>query len=175
MGTESKILDLLAGIDFKVVDSNSSVEKFKEVATHNSRQYTRIEAMGEEHQKRIEDLICLVLSGKLDPMAMDRFGDTSDASLRKLLSDFFYIPEMTPEWEKIRKLALAALDDEAFTNDQIQSIAKLYDAVPEMMIDYLADSISRLKAVPMQEASSISKVLIHMIQERDHDNIVRNN
>jgi len=175
MEIQEKLSELLEGTSFRTYSNCKSGEQFIEIARHNEEQYARIEAKGEQYQERIQNFVCLLLSEKLNPLAMEKFGNTSDASLRKLLSELLYNPEMTSEWKKNHKLALAALSNEGFNKDQIKIIGELFDAIPGIIINFLADFINRLKAVPMQEVWSITKVLVQMIKEASYADTQRNN
>jgi len=68
MDVKQRLLDLLGETNFKILDSSASVEEFKEIARYNQEQYARIEAIGDRHQERILNLICLALAEKLHPL-----------------------------------------------------------------------------------------------------------
>lgn len=71
-----------------------------EIAKYNQTQHARIEAMGEQHQKRIEDYLCLVLAEKLQPILMRKFGNSSDTSFHQVLIEMFNLPEVKSDWEE---------------------------------------------------------------------------
>lgn len=165
MEKETKLLDLLGGINFKVIDSGASVAEFKETIQYNQTQYARIEAMGDQHRERILDLTCLILADKLQPLMISRFGDTSEYSLHCILKECFYAPEMKSEWEACKQTTLAALSYDGFDAKQMEIIGYIIDNLPEMIIDLLIWIVGRLKVIPMQEGTSLSKILAQMMKE----------
>ena len=170
METETKLLDLLGGINIKVIDSGASVAEFKETVQHNQTQYARIEAMGDQHRERILDLTCLILTDKLQPLMISRFGDTSEYSLHRILNECFYTPEIKTEWEACKQTALAALSGDGLDAKQMEIISYIIDNLPETIIGLIVWIVGRLKVVPMQEDENISKILVQMIKEGCHGN-----
>lgn len=165
MDTQAKLLDLFGGVKFKVIDSGASVEEFKEITQYNQGQYARIEAMGEQYEERILDLICLVIAEKLYPLVISRFGDTSEYSLHRILNECFYTPEMKSEWGACKQTALTALSGDGLDAKQIEIISNVIDNLPETIIDLLVWIAGRLKVIPMQEVTSVSKILVQMMKE----------
>ena len=165
METETKLLDLLGGINFKVIDIGASVAEFKETIQYNQIQYARMEAMGEQHQKRIEDYLCLVLAEKLQPILMRKFGNSSDTSFHQVLIEMFNLPEVKSDWEEKKQLALAALRSDGLNNQQIIIISNLMDELPGLIISFLIELAGRLKPIPMTIAPRVSSILARMMKE----------
>jgi len=170
MDAGTKLLDLLGGINFKVIDIRASGAEFKETAKYNQKQYARIEGRGDQYEERIIDLICLILAEKLQPLAVSRFGDTSDYSLSQLFREQFDTPKMKLEWEYCNGLALEAIHDEGLDSGQIEITGKIIDNLPERLIDLLVWIVGRLKVIPVQEANSLSMILTHMMEEASNAN-----
>ena len=139
--------------------------EFKETIQYNQEQYARIEAMGDQYWERILDLTCLILADKLQPLMISRFGDTSEYSLHRILNECFYTPEMKSEWGKCKQLALKTLSDDGLDAKQIELISYVMDNLPETIIGLLVWIVGRLKVVPMQEVTSVSKILAQMMKE----------
>jgi len=165
MDSKQRLLDLLGGTNFRFIDSGTSVQEFKETVQHNQTQYARIEAMGDQYQERILDLICLILAEKLQPLMISRFGDTSEHSLHRILNECFYTPEMKLEWEACKQTTLAALSYDGLDAKQMEIISYVIDNLPVTIIDLLVWIVGRLKVVPMQEVKSVSKILAQMMKE----------
>jgi hypothetical protein len=170
MEKEKKLLDLLDGINFKVINNKASPAEFKEKAMHNQVQYARIEARGDQYQERILDLICLVLADKLQPVMINRFGNTADYFLSRVFHEQFDTPEIQSEWRECRQLALKAISDEGLDANQMEIISKVIDNLPETIISCLVWFVGRLKVIPMQEVASISEILLRMVKEERHAN-----
>jgi len=141
------------------------VAEFKETIQYNQEQYARIEAMGEQHQKRIEDYLCLVLAEKLQPILMRKFGNSSDTSFHQVLIEMFDCPGMKSDWEAIKQLALAALRSDGLNNQQIIIISNLMDELPGLIISFLIELAGRLKPIPMTIAPRVSSILARMMKE----------
>jgi hypothetical protein len=162
-------LDLLEGTNFRFIDGSSSVQEFKEITQYNQKQYDRIEAKGDRYRERILDLMTLILSETLQPVVISRFGDASNHSLRSILNDCFYTYEMKSEWEACKRTALAALGEDGLNERQLEIVSQTIDYLPETMINLLVWIVGRLKVVPMQEATNISRVLAKMMKEAGYD------
>ena len=169
MDTKQKLLDFLGDTNFKFVNNGSSVEEFKDIVQYNQNQYDRIEAKGDHYRERILDLMTLILSETLQPVVLSRFGDTSNHSLRSILNDCFYTGEMKSEWEACKRTALAALGEDGLDERQLEIVSQTIDYLPETMINLLVWIVGRLKVVPMQEATNISRVLMKMMKEAGYD------
>ena len=165
METETKLLDLLGGINFRVIDSGASVAEFKKTIQYNQTQHARIEAMGDQYRERILDLTCLILADKLQPIVMSRFGDTSEYSLHCILNECFHTPEMKSEWEACKQTTLTAVSDDGLDAKQMEIISNVIDNLPETIISLLVWIVGRLKVIPVQEISSVSKILAQMMKE----------
>ena len=168
MDTKQKLLDLLGGTNFRLIDSGSSAEEFKEIIQYNQKQYDRLEVKGEQHQERILDLMCFILANKIQPMMISRFGNTSGYSLHRILHESFYAHELGSEWEEYKQTALQALGDDGLDERQLEIISKAIDTIPEVMISLLVCIVGRLKVVPMQEVGNISKILAKMMKEGEY-------
>ena len=116
------------------------------------------------------DLMCLVLSETLQPVVISRFGDASNHSLRSILNDCFYTREMKSEWETCKRTSLQALGEDGLDARQLKIISQAIDYLPDMMINLLVWIVGRLKVVPMQEATNISRVLAKMMKEGGYGN-----
>jgi hypothetical protein len=170
MDAGTKLLDLLGGINFKVIDIRASGAEFRETVRYNEKQYAKIEAMGDQYEERIIDLMCLILAEKLQPIMVSRFGDTSDYALSQLFREQFDTPRMKSEWEYCKGLALEAIRGEGLDSAQMEIVGKIIDNLPETLIDLLVWIVGRLKVIPVQEAGSLSKILVHMIEEGSNAN-----
>lgn len=168
MDTKQKLLGLLGGTNFRLIDGSSSVQEFKEIVQYNEKQYARIEAKGDQYQERILDLMSLILSEKLQPVMIGRFGNTSGYSLHRILNESFYAHGLESEWESCKRTALKALGEDGLDERQLEIISKAIDTIPEVMISLLVWIIGRLKVMPMQEVGNISRILSNMMKEGEY-------
>jgi hypothetical protein len=175
MNRERKFLELLGDVEFKPMPVEVTQVEFRRIAEVNLEQYTRLEAKGKHHLERVQDLVSLMLGEKLLPMCLDKFGDNSDYSLRRLLEGLFYSPEMESGWDKYEQMALESLGDSGFKCEQLTVIQELLHCLPSMIIDYMVEQVGRLKNVPMQEVPRISSLLAQMMKESGHGYSTGNN
>jgi hypothetical protein len=171
MDKKRRLFDLLGDINFKIIDNRASAAEFREKALYNQSQYAKIEARGDHYEERIIDLMSLILADKLQPVIINRFGNTSDYSLYLFFREQFTAPKMQVEWGKFKHLALEAISDEGLDDEQMEIVSRIIDGLPELLIDFLACLTGRLKVVPMQENTDVSMLLARMMMERnDADN-----
>ena len=140
MDKGKKLLELMAGANFRVHVDCSSPDQFLESGQRIEAEYAKIEALGEEHLNRIWCLTCLVLAEQLQPRALSKYGNTSDASLRRVLADEFLQPEDV-KWVEAACLAKEALRGQEFTDQQLEMIGQLFDSLPDVIIDFIVASI----------------------------------
>lgn len=130
MEVEKKLLELFGGTNFKIIDGNTSIREFKDKVRLNEELHARIEAMGEQHVERIQDLICFILAERLYPLAIKEFGDASKSSLSYFLKELLNTPQANSEWLKIKQLAMAVLENDNFNKRQLQLIDDLFNCIP---------------------------------------------
>jgi hypothetical protein len=170
-----RFLDLLGDINFKVIDNRSSAAEFSEKALYNQAQYAKIEARGDHFEERLIDLMSLILADRLQPVIINRFGDTSDYSLYQFFREQVASPKMQVEWGKFKRLALEAISDEGLDAEQIEIVSRIFDGLPELLIDSLACLVGRLKVVPIQENTDVSRLLARMMEEGNNADNTRCN
>jgi len=120
-------------------------------------------------------MISLVLSERLHPIALERFADTSETSIRRILDETASNPTAMSDWRKTRQLALLSLSADGFTEPQIAVFSKMLDSVIEMITDFIVQLAGRLKVIPMTELSGIARILALMMKEEGYADSIRNN
>lgn len=175
MDTEQRLLELFDGINFKIVNGDNSVEQFKKIARYNQEQYDLIEARGELYEERLLDMISLVLAEKLHPIAMDRYGDTGEISVRRIFDETTSNPTTMSDLRKVKQLALSTISADDFNESQVSLLSELLDLIPEMILDFIVQLAGRLEVIPMTELSGITRILTLMMQEEGYADNTRNN
>lgn len=175
MDTEQRLLELFDGINFKIINGDESVEQYGKIARHNMEQYDLIETRGEIYKEQLLDMISLFLAEKLQPIAVDKYGDTGETSVRRIFDETSSNPEAITEWEKTKQLALSAVSDYGFSESEIDLLSEFLDLIPGMILDLIIELTGRLKVVPMTELSGITRTLTLMMQEEEYADHIRNN
>ncbi len=165
MDSKQRLLELLGGTNFKFTDSNMSAKEFKDIVWYNREQFAKIEARGEDYQERILDLMYLVLTEELQPIMISRFGNASDRSLHRIFKETFNTPGIKSGWETCKQTALTALVYDGLDAKQLEVISCVIDNLPETIISLLIWIVGRLKVIPMQESTSLSRILTQMMKE----------
>ena len=143
MDKGKKLLELMASANLRVDVDCSSPGRFLESGQRIKAEYATIEALGEEHLNRIWCLTCLVLAEQLQPRALSKYGNTSDASLRRVLADEFLQPEDI-KWVEATRLAKEALRGQEFTDQQLKMIGQLFDNLPDVIIDFIVEGVRQM-------------------------------
>ena len=177
MNTCKKLLELMAGANFRIDVDYSSPERFLESGRRIEAEYAKIEDLGEEHQNRIWRLMCLVLSEQLQPRALSKYGNASDSSLRHVLADEFFKPDNGKHsWAETARLAREALRAQEFTEQQLEMIDLLFDSFPNVIIDVIVEGVRQMCLIPVSEGPDIAVILCEMLKEAGGDaDDIRNN
>ena len=120
-------------------------------------------------------MISLVLAEKLHPIAMDRYGDTGEISVRRIFNETTSNPTTMSDLRKIKQLALSTISADDFNESQVSLLSELLDLIPEMILDFIVQLAGRLEVIPMTELSGITRILTLMIQEEGYADNTRNN
>jgi hypothetical protein len=135
MDKRKKLLELMAGANFRLDVDYSSPERFLESGKRIEAEYAKTEDLGEEHLNRIWRLVCLVLAEQVQPCALSEYGNTSDSSLRQVLADDFFKPDNGKhDWVEAARLAKEALRAQEFTEQQLDMIGQLFENLPDLGI-----------------------------------------
>lgn len=175
MDAVERLMELVGDIEFKSIDGNCSVDELRENVRHNLDQYAKIEAKGEQFEERVQDQISLVLAEKLNPMVIDKVGDSSESSLHHVVTEFFQTPESIAAWEKTRSTIRESLKADGLDESQIEALSGMLDSVPGLVIDHIVELAGRLKVIPMEEVSNITRILASMMKEENYDDNPTNN
>ena len=177
MDKGKKLLELMAGANFRLDVDYSSPERFLESGKRIEAEYATIEDLGEEHLNRIWRLMCLVLAEQLQPRALSKYGNTSDSSLRQVLADEFFKPDNGKHgWVEAARLAKEALRAQEFTEQQLEMIGQLFDDLPIVMIDFIVEGVRQMCLIPVAEGPDIAGILCEMLKEAEgYADDIRNN
>lgn len=106
------------------------------------------------------------MAEQLQPRALSKYGNTSDASLRRVLADEFLQPE-DAKWVEAARLAKEALKGQEFTGQQLEMIGQLFDSLPDVMIDFIVEGVRQMCLVPLAEGPDIAGILYEMLKEAE--------
>lgn len=136
-----------------------SPEHLMAIGEHNLREYEKIEAMDEEHQERIRNIVLNLLAQVLQKKAMEQYGNTDDDSIRGILHDLCYQPDNKTYLDRLIETAKRGIADGDSTEEQLKMINKYFDALPIILEDTLARLLSHLRLFPCAEAPSIASAI----------------
>ena len=143
-----------------------SPEHFLAIGEHNIRQWERIEAMGEDHEERIRNILANILASRLQEEAIEKHGDTDSSSLRQVLHGWFDQSKDREFQEKLRQTTKKTLLGLDFTEEQCAAVlVHIYDKLPEMLMDGIEELVAPVHSLPRSEAQSMAMVLADMIKE----------
>lgn len=152
-----------------------SSEQLLEIGAHNLAEYEKIEAMPEERQRRIENLIWLILAEQIQVEALKKYGNSGDPSVRQFIENGFSKPEIELEWEKYKQLAKEGIGNEGLNDIQLGAVYHLLDLLPRLIIELIVEGVGRFRLLPRAEAPRIIAALVDMSKETEHADTCRHN
>ena len=153
-----------------------SPKHFLAIGEHNLREFEKVEAMDEECQERILNIISNMLASVLQKEAMEQYGNTNGESIKKVLYGWHNQPENQAYWGNILRCAEQSLADLNLTEEQSNGLSKLFDMLPATIIETLEELTSPLRLFPRAEAHSIAIGLSDMMMKEVGDaNSARDN
>lgn len=168
MDSAQKLLKLTDGITIMPIDGDSSPEEFRRAVQHNKEQLALLEAKGNEFLERALYLDSRFLAESLIPSALEKYGDSTEASLRKLLQEDYAERNVAAETSKFKQLALQELG-KGLDEKQLENVGMLIEALPVMMIDVIVELAGRLTWAPPDSYNDIAAVLTRMLKEDGKD------
>ncbi len=174
METEKRVQTLLSGIDFKIPDPNGTITEFMDIGHQNLEQYSLFTARGDWQEERFIDLVSLGLAEKLYPIATEKYGNTSRASLQHILIDSC-LPEAESEWRQLKDLATKALEQQGINATQMKTLIELFDILPQLLFELLVELAGRLMLIPVSEVMDVRKILAQLVMEAGHADNNRHN
>jgi len=163
----NRLQTLMGDIHFRYENHDfDSPENLMAIGEHNLREYGKIEAMGEEHKERIENLFANILASALQEEAIARYGNTEDSSIRQVLYGWFNRPEDREFDDKLRQTAKLALLGFNLTEEQCTAVlVDFYDKLPDMLIEFIEEITAPIYMLPRNEAQPIAMALADMMKE----------
>lgn len=165
-----KLLTLMGDVHFRsdFDEALDSPEHLMAIGEHNLREYEKIEAMDEQHQERIRNIVLNLLAQVLQKEAIQQYGNTDDDSIRGILRDWCYQPDNKTYLDRLIETAKQGIADCDFTEEQLKIINEYFDALPIIWVDALARLISHLRLFPRVEAPSIASAIAEMMKEANY-------
>ncbi len=172
-----RLQDLMGSVHFRsdFDEALYSPEHLMAIGEHNLREYEKIEAMDEERQERIWNLISTILAGGLQKEVIDKYGNDDTIAVRKFLEDLFKQPENKVYWDRLIQCINQALAVINLTEEQRQTVSKLLDLLPAAIIEGLVELTRPMHLIPYAEVQQIASVLADMLKENHHVDYLRVN
>jgi hypothetical protein len=161
---------LIGDINFTWDDhAIDSSDRFMAICKHNARQYQKFETTGEERQERIWDLYSNILAVVIQKLAMEKYGNTDEESIRKVLYTVYKETGSHEYWDRIMGVVKQHFLGFGLTEKQYQPIQEYLDTLPTAFIEVLADMIKPWRLLPAAETQSIALALTDLIEEVGYD------
>jgi len=142
-----------------------SPERLFAIAEHNRREYEKIEAMDEQQQERINNILLNMLAQLLQKESMEQYGNTDDGSIRRTIHDWYSQPEDKTYMDRLIETAKRGIAGLDFTEEQLKILMEYYDALPIIMEEFLVWAVSHVRLLHRAEAQSISMALADIMKE----------
>ena len=173
MDIEKRFLDIAKGVDFRYDDAVDSPEQLIKLGDHVLAQY---EALGEEGQSRILDLLSVFLADSLQSRALARYHNVSFDTIRQILLEDFTRSGADIVLRKNVELAKQGIADLGLDDYQVEQVNKYFDRMPDIVIESFALYASRFNLLPRENVAALNLVLREIFQEEvDHDKCKRHN
>ncbi len=170
MDNFDRLEKMLEGTDFRSFPDLKSEDPLKALEDHNQQQWDKL---GGERSERILSLIWAVAADELHPMAMERYGNTSDLAVRgvleQILNERLRELQSKPEWQEFMKDA-----QDCFVSEEGMTPSKAEQCIKFCFFDYpvdlFANGIQRWTMLPRALSNQTVDVLTKMFQEATHAN-----
>ncbi len=163
MESAEKLLKLMAGISFKDVDGKSSPEEFRAAVRHNREQLALLEARGDEFLERALFADSRFVAEILIPAALEKYGEATESSLRKLLQEDYAERHVAAETIKFKQMFLQEFG-QGLTHEQSENVGALIEALPVMLNEVLVDLAGRLTWATSESYNDIAEALTVMLK-----------
>ena len=143
-----------------------SPEQLIAIGEHNTGQWEKIEAMGEERYERIQNILSNMLASIIQKEAVDQYGNTDMSSIRQVLFDCFNRPEDQVFEDRLRQTAKLALLNFNLTEEQSEMVLKgMFDKLPQVIMEGIEQLVTPMRLLPRAEAQSIVMALVDVMKE----------
>jgi hypothetical protein len=152
----------------KVIDSQ---EHLMAMGSHNIKEFAKIEAMDEECQERIRNIVSNILASVLQKEAIEKYSNTDCSSIRQVLYSWFSRPEDCTFWDRLRHTAKLTLLGLNLTEEQSDAVMKgMFDKLPQAIMEVIEELTSPLRLLPRAEARSIATALSDVMKGERYAN-----
>ena len=161
-----RLKTLMGDLDFSWdAEALDSPERFMAYGKRISQELERLADMGPEKEERVNDLMRRLFALMLQSAAVEKFGDSSISSIRKLLEEVYDAPNVKDDIIRLRNTAEQAFRS-ILTQEQYETIMKrASDDFPASLVDWFTDFYGPYQNLPLAESASVSKVLSDMMKE----------
>jgi len=174
MDREARLMQLIDISHFIWEAECDSSDRLMEIGKHNLAEYERLEAINPDVPERIWSLVCSKMAEDLQSRVMEEYGEFSTACVREFLIENTG-EQSGPPFEKCIELAKQALANEGFDGYQLEQLYQLFDLLPSVVLNFIAEGAARYRLLPVAEVSQITGILCEMIREANDANIKRHN
>jgi hypothetical protein len=158
MDVRKRFLEILGNVDFRY---NAPVDTPEQLIRCGEYVTARYEALGEERQQRLYDLLCVVLSDVFQPRALARYHDAGFDSIRRALAEEI---QHKVAINKLRYVELlkGVIADSGLNDIQEERIGSLLDLIIDFLVRFIARMASRFVLLPRKNAATLALVLNDM-------------
>ncbi len=165
--TLERLQCLLGDVDFTWDErALDSPEIALEIGERYSREFERIEAMGDEKEERIINLMFSFFAVMLQMLAIRQYGNGGITAIGKVVAEIYNKPNVKAEISRLRNTLEKALLTSTLTKEQINLLMTgVIDEIPRLLVDWFTELYVPYRLLPLTEAQSIAATLFDMMKE----------
>ena len=126
----------------------------------------KVASKGELEEQRVFNEMSMVLAEGLQAPARERFGVADTNEIRQLLDEGWTASDKDG-WERQKLLVRTAASEIGLNQEQEGVFLELMGALPDILADLIAWHAARLKLIPVENLSEITRVLAEMFEEEE--------
>lgn len=165
MDSLDRLDKLLEGTNFMAFPDLKSPDPMKDLEAHNNKE---CEKLGEEKMDRFWGLVWAIAADKLQPLALEKYGNTSDSAVRnvlqELLTENMRTLESNSDWQHlIQNIKDHLMNEEQMAPDQVEQFISF--CLIDYHVDFYAEGVRRWEFLPRAFSNETVDILAKMFQE----------
>ncbi|NQT71236.1 MAG: hypothetical protein HQ553_00530 [Chloroflexi bacterium] len=165
MDNIDRLEKLLDGTNFMAFPDLNSLDPMKDFEDHNTGEW---EKLGNDKAERIRGLIWAIAADKLQPMAFEKWGNTSDSAVKDVLQETLNEKlgelERNTDWQHvIKNVKNYLMNEEQWTPEQVEQL--IHFCLIDYWVDFCADGVKSWELLPRANVWEIVDLLASLYRE----------
>jgi len=166
-----KLKQLLAGTNFTgITEPGGQMKGLLDVGRQNVAEAQRLKEFDPERLERIQNTFAELLSAYIQPLTINKFGNTRDSALYSIIAEHCIRREIGPEVEIMQRQFKQEMMSLGLNESQVDYIYKEYvkrvsDLFPHVLIEYLVAMVRKFRYIPSSETDQIISTLALLFKE----------